>query len=150
MSDFQIDKNTYATDARFQSLRESGVSYENFSANQSFYLRKLSTTSVYDLYNKGKAMYEQYTALYNQQNNVFIQLKNLETQKFNKYNELITIYANRNGTGEATSAEKRSAVLNSGYTIDLIRTTTDAEIMTNVYLSQRQNAVDTQRRGLMG
>lgn len=150
MSNLQIDKNTYTTDARFQSLRDAGVSYENFSANQSFYLRKLSTTSIMDLYNKGKQDYAKYTALYNEQNNLFIQLNNQKNEKFQKYDELLTMYANRNGTGEPTSADRRSAVLYSGYTTDLIRTTTDAEIMANVYLSQRQNAVDTQRRGLMG
>lgn len=145
-----IDKNTYATDTRFQSLRDAGVSYEDFSANQSFYLRKLSTTSVMDLYKKGQALYEQYTNLYNAQNNVFIQLKNEKNQKLEKYNKLLAIYSNRNGTGEATSADKNTAALNSGYNTQLLNSVTDAEIMADVYMAGRQNAVDMQRRGLMG
>ena len=80
MSNLQIDKNTYTTDARFQSLRDAGVSYEDFSANQSFYLRKLSTTNIMDLYNKGKQDYAKYTALYNEQNNLFIQLNNQKNE----------------------------------------------------------------------
>lgn len=144
-----VSEFRYNVEPQFKALRDQGITYAQYSSDPDYYMEKLSKTSIMDLYNKGKQDYAKYTELYNQQNNLFIQLNNQKNQKFQKYNELLTIYSNRNGTGEATSADRRSAVLNSGYTTDLIRTTTDAEIMTNVYLSQRQNAVDTQRRGIL-
>lgn len=46
---FTVDKTTYATDSKFEALRNAGVSYEDFSANQMFYLSKLSKSSIMDL-----------------------------------------------------------------------------------------------------
>lgn len=43
---FTIDKTTYATDSRFESLRNAGISYEDFSSNQMFYISKLSKSSI--------------------------------------------------------------------------------------------------------
>ena len=145
-----INETTYNTDPKFQGLRNAGVSYEDFSRDPDYYLSKLSKTSIMDLHAKGQKLYEHYTELYYQQDNIFIQLEKQKTKKAVKYNELLTYYANNNGTGEPTTADKRSAVLHSGYTTDLINSVTDAEIMKNVYLSGRQNAVDMQRKGLMG
>lgn len=143
-----IDRNTYLTDSRFAQFRDKGISYESFSLNQSYYLNQLSKTSVMDLYNKGKAMYETYTNLYNQSNNLFIQLKNKEASNKVKYNQLLENFANNSKTGEASTAERNQAARESGYTAELIRSTNDAEIMTNVYLDGRRNAVSIQQRGL--
>ena len=41
-----IDKTPDATDSNFEALRNAGVSYEDFSANQKFYLSKLSKSSI--------------------------------------------------------------------------------------------------------
>ena len=143
----QIDKQTFMTDARFKELRDKGVDYTEFSMNQSYYMNKLSTSSVHDLYNKGKAMYEQYTNLYNQSNNLFIQLKNKQAKNLEKYNQILQTYVNNSG-GEVTSTQKSSAVRQSGYTTELIKSTKDAEIMADIYLDGRRNAVSMQRRGL--
>ena len=43
---FSIDKTTYATDSKFEALRNAGVSYEDFSANQMYYISKLSKSSI--------------------------------------------------------------------------------------------------------
>ena len=144
----QIDQHTYMTDARFEKLRNQGISYESFAQNQSYYLNQLSTTSVMDLYNMGKEKYEIYTNLYNQSNNLFIQLKNQQAKNKVKYNELLETFANNNKTGEASSADKSQAARESGYTTELIKNTNDAEIMANVYLDGRRNAVSMQRLGL--
>lgn len=143
-----IDRNTYLTDSRFAEFRDKGISYESFSLNQSYYLNQLSQSSIMDLYNKGKAMYEKYTNLYNQSNNLFIQLKNQQAKNKVKYDELLTTFANNNKTGEATSTDKSQAARESGYTTELIRSTNDAEIMANVYLDGRRNAVSMQQRGI--
>lgn len=150
MGNFHIDKSTYATDPRFQALRDAGISYEDFSFNQSYYLNTLSKSSIMDLYKKGQAMYEKYTDLYNNQNNIFIKMKADARIKENKYNDLLTAYAKNSQTGEATSHDKTVAALYSGFTSELQNNLTDAEIMKDIYLSQRFNAVDMQRRGLMG
>lgn len=151
MSNLHIDKNTYATDPRFQALRDAGVSFEDFSYNQEYYLNKtLSQTSIMDLYKKGQAMYEKYTNLYNAQNTIFHKLKAEAATKKAKYEDLLAIYASKNGKGEATSQDKTLAASNSGYTTELVKNVNDAEIMADVYLDQRFNAVDMQRRGLMG
>ena len=143
-----IDRNTYLTDSRFAEFRDKGISYESFSLNQSHYLNQLSQSSIMDLYNKGKAMYEKYTNLYNQSNNLFIQLKNQQAKNKVKYDELLTTFANNNKTGEATSTDKSQAARESGYTTELIRSTNDAEIMASVYLDGRRNAVSMQQRGI--
>ncbi len=44
-----VDKTTYATDSRFEPLRNAGVSYEDFSANQMYYIQKLSQSSIMSL-----------------------------------------------------------------------------------------------------
>ena len=150
MNGFQVDKNTYATDVRFQALRDANVSYEDFSANQSFYLRQLSTTSIMDLYNKGKNDFVKYSNLYKQSYSLFTQLHEEKDRNYKKYQELLQTYANNSKTGETTIADRSKAAGESGYTTDLIRNTTDAEIMANVYLSSMGNAVNTQRHGLMG
>lgn len=147
---FHVDKSTYLSDSRFQALRDAGVSYEDFSFNQSYYMNTLSKTSIMDLYKKGQEMYEKYTNLYNNQMSLFTQLKNDKIKKSEKYEQLLAHYAQQNESGEATGNDKTYAALNSGYTTDLIKSVTDAEIMADVYLSQRFNAVDMQRRGLTG
>ena len=65
-----------------------------------------------------------------------------------KYDELLATFANNSQTGEASSADKSQAARESGYTTELIRNTNDAEIMANVYLDGRRNAVSMQRLGL--
>ncbi len=145
-----IDKNTYTTDSRFEKLRNQGVTYEAFKNNESYYLQQLSTTSIHDLYNKGKEQYAKYTALYNQSNNLFIQLKNQETQNYAKYTEILQRYANQNNGDESqiSSTQKSIAARESGYTTELIRSKNDAECMADVYLDGRRNAISMQRRGL--
>ena len=92
-------------------------------------------------------MYEQYTNLYNQSNNLFIQLKNKQAKNLEKYNQILQTYVNNSG-GEVTSTQKSSAARQSGYTTELIKSTKDAEIMADIYLDGRRNAVSMQRRGL--
>lgn len=150
MSNPSIDKTMYTNDSRFEKLREQGISYETFKNNESYYLQQLSSTSVHDLYNKGKAMYEKYTNLYNQSNNLFIQLKNKQQKNLVKYNELLQNYVNQVNGDESkiTSTQKSSAARESGYTVDLIRSTNNAESMASIYLDGRRNAVSMQRMGL--
>ncbi len=143
-----IDRNTYLTDSRFAEFREKGVSYESFSLNQSYYLNQLSKTSVMDLYSKGKAMYEKYTNLYNQSNNLFIQLKNKQAKNLEKYNEILQSYAKQNNSEEVTSSQKNSAALKSGYTLDSIKETNDAENQTEIFLDLRRAGVSMQQKGL--
>ena len=159
-----IDKTTYTNDTRFEALRKQGVSYEDFSANQTFYMNKLSKTSIMSLekdglYEKGKSLYETYTNMYNQQNNVFIQYKHKLTTNKNNYDNLIKQFELQNkqqlakngksGSFAATSAQKNSAISQSGYTTALIKTTNDAEMSADLLLDKRFQAVDMQRRGIM-
>ena len=160
-----IDRATYTNDSRFEKLREQGISYETFKNNETYYLQQLSSTSIHDLYNKGKAMYEKYTNLYNQSNNLFIQLlkdvnipvqaidwahPNMRDGNLVKYNELLQNYAKQANGDESkiTSTQKSSAARESGYTVDLIRSTNNAESMASIYLDGRRNAVSMQRMGL--
>lgn len=164
MSNNTIDKLTYMHDSRFEALRNQGVSYEDFSANQTFYMNKLSKTSIMSLekeglYEKGKALYETYTNMYNQQNNVFIQYKNKLTANKEQYDNLIKQFELQNqqqlakngksGSFAATDAQKNSAISQSGYTTALINATNDAELSADLLLDKRFQAVDMQRRGIM-
>ncbi len=159
-----IDKTTYTNDTRFEALRNQGVSYEDFSANQAYYMSKLSKTSIMSLekdglYEKGKALYETYTNLYNKQNNVFIQYKNKLQANKGSYDELIKQFELQNkqqlakngksGSFAVTTAQKNSAISQSGYTTDLIKNTNQAEMSADLLLDKRFQAVDMQRRGIM-
>lgn len=159
-----VDKTTYTNDTRFEALRNQGISYEDFSADPDYYMNKLSKTSIMSLekdglYEKGKALYETYTNLYNKQNNVFIQYKNkLQANKGN-YDELIKQFELQNkqqlakngksGSFAVTTAQKNSAISQSGYTTDLIKNTNQAEMCADLLLDKRFQAVDMQRRGIM-
>ncbi|HIS82857.1 hypothetical protein KID03_00690 [bacterium] len=146
----QIDKATFMYDPRFQSIRDEGVDYTEFTMNQSYYMNKLSSSSIHDLYNKGKQMYNTYTELYNQSNNLFIQLKNKQSKTLAKYNEYLQNYVKQvNGDeSKVTSTQKDIAARESGYTVDLIRNTNNAETMASIYLDGRRNAVSMQQKGL--
>jgi len=158
-----IDKTTYTYDSRFEDLRKSGVSFEDFSAHQDFYMNKLSRTSIMSLaneglYEKGKALYNTYTDLYNVTNNIFHQLKNKKDTSKANYNDLIKNFEAQNrkqlakngqsGSFAATDAQKHTAISQSGYTTELINNTNDAENLADTYLDKRFMAVDMQRRGL--
>lgn len=151
MSQINIDKQTYMTDARFKELRDKGIDYSTFSFNQSYYLNTLKTSSTFDLYNMGKEKYEKYTNLYNQSNNLFIQLRNKKEKSFEKYNSLLQNYVQKaNGEQrDVTTTQKTSAAREAGYTNELIHNVNDAELMAGVYLDCRRNAVSMQQQGLI-
>ena len=153
-----IDKYQFQYDPRFASLRNQGVSFEDFKAHEEFFVKKLGNTSIMDLYNKGKALYETYTNLYNQQNNIFIQLKNQKNSCQADYNALIANFEKQNkqqlakngqsGSFAVTTAQINTARQQSGYTLALINNTNQAELAADMLLDKRFAAVDMQRSGM--
>ena len=69
-----IDKTQYQYDPRFESLRNQGVSFEDFKAHEEFYVKKLGSTSILDLFKDGTLKADKFQNLY-AQTNVFSQAK---------------------------------------------------------------------------
>jgi len=142
-------ENTIVSELQFNyspELIDQYGSYKNYLAAQE---KMIKTTSSWSLYNKGKAAYEDATRWYNSLNNVFLQHKNKRDEAKVKYDGLLAaLKAEKGEKGEISMGERASLASKSGYTAELIKLTSDAEIAVDVALDARMNAVNTQRRGL--
>lgn len=69
-----IDKYQFQYDPRFEALRNQGVSFEDFKAHEEYYVKKLGSTSILDLFKDGTLKADKFQNLY-AQTNVFTQAK---------------------------------------------------------------------------
>lgn len=69
-----IDKYQFQYDPRFEALRNQGVSFEDFKAHEEYYVKKLGSTSILDLFKDGTLKADKFQNLY-AQTNVFSQAK---------------------------------------------------------------------------
>lgn len=110
----------------------------------------LGETSVWNLYDKGKADYAAALGEFNQAQSIYSDLKGQKETAQKKYNALVSNFKSSNGDdAQISDSQDKQFRRESKFTTDLIQNTNDADLAVNLALSKRWNAVNEQRHGLM-
>ena len=137
------------TEQQFDGNSELVTLYGNYKTYIAEQEKLFKKTSSWDLYNKGKAAYEEATIRYNEADSLFRCSKKQEYKAKTKYYKLLADFKNRHGKDyKLTTTEKTAIASESGYTNDLRKSVRDNEQIADHFLDMRALAVDTQRRGL--
>ena len=111
---------------------------------------KLGENSAWNLYYKGKADYEAATGEYNQANKLYHELKSQKETAEKKYNALVNNFKANNGDdAQISDTQNKQFRRESKFTTELVKNTSDAEMMADLALDARKMAVNEQRHGLM-